>query len=64
MNTLLIILACWLIPAVIGYIIIVIDTRSFAPDKRGVLLLVPVLNVIILGLFFVQILERIANYFR
>jgi hypothetical protein len=64
MNTFLIILACWLIPAFIGYIIIALESRSFAPDKRGVLLLVPILNIIILGLFFAQILERIVNYFR
>ena len=64
METLLVILAWWLIPAIVGYIIVVLETRSFTPDRRAWILLVPILNIVVVGLCLANIIGRIGDYLR
>ena len=61
-TTILIILAIWLIPGLLGYLIASATSRQWSVDDKDWVLIIPGLNIIVLGLVtIIAIDEMIAE---
>lgn len=62
MTTLLIILALWLIPGILGYVIASSVSRHWKFDGEDFVLAIPVVNILALGLILlICIDDKISN---
>lgn len=58
MTLILIILAAWLLPALIGYILVAIYSKEWLVEDKDFVLLIPGVNIIVLGLVLIILLDE------
>lgn len=62
MTLICIVLVIWLLPAILSYVLVSIDSHSWEPDTKDVIVLIPVVNIVVLGLVLIIMLdERIIS---
>ena len=61
MSTLLIILALWLVPGILGYVIASAVSRHWKFDGEDYVLAIPLVNILALGLILLICIDEIVH---